>query len=91
MKAENLLKEISAKGYTAVIDNIFDYRIDKNRRFNIVRIDYAPNVELISVADSHNCIWVAQTLVEFINNQAQNRVVYYSMSKNMKDFDFDEK
>lgn len=89
MKTLNFLSALKNKGYNAVLNKIFSYRIDKNRHYYVVTIDSAPDRELISLADSFGLMWVARTYVN-TSNDIEYSVKFDAMPKDMKSFDFVE-
>lgn len=89
MKTLNFFSALKNKGYNAVLNRTFSYRIDKNRHYYVVTIDSAPDRELISLAESFGLMWVACTYVN-TSNDIEYSVKFDAMPKDMKSFDFVE-
>ena len=65
----------------------FSYKINPNKSYYCITIDAVPTKEIISIADSYNMMWVAQTYVD-TQNGIHYSVKFEAMPKDMKSFDF---
>lgn len=87
MKTLDLFNELKSNGVNANMSTTFSYKINPNKSYYCITIDAVPTKEIISIADSYNMMWVAQTYVD-TQNGIHYSVKFEAMPKDMKSFDF---
>lgn len=91
MNAKNVYDTLTRAGYCSQIVSLYDYDIDRNRRFFVVRVaNIDINRRLVSLLNDLHCIAVLGNVAVF-----QNGVPILSMCvdvypKDMKSFDWEE-
>lgn len=89
MKTTELYSKIKELGINAEMTSMFSYRINKDKRFNLIQVFDKPSVELISLCDSYGCQLIAQTLNRRnASGQIEQVVTYDIYPINLSDIDY---
>lgn len=94
MKTLELYNKIKELGINAEMISMFSYRINKDKRFNMIEVFEAPSIELIELielCDSYNCKLMANILNKKNEYGEFDRVVVYEVYPiNLNDIEFVE-
>lgn len=89
MKTTELYSKIKELGINAEMTSMFSYRINKDKRFNLIQVFDEPSVKLISLCDSYGCQLIAQTLNRRnASGQIEQVVTYDIYPVNLDDIDY---
>lgn len=91
MKTLELYNKIKELGINAEMISMFSYRINKDKRFNMIEVFEAPSIELIELCDSYNCKLMANILNKKNEYGEFDRVIVYEVYPiNLNDIEFVE-
>ena len=91
MKTLELYNKIKELGINAEMISMFSYRINKDKRFNMIEVFNDPSIELIELCDSYNCKLMANILNKKNEYGEFDRVVVYEVYPiNLNDIEFVE-
>lgn len=91
MKTLELYNKIKELGINAEMISMFSYRINKNKRFNMIEVFESPSIEGIELCDSYNCKLMANILNKKNEYGEFDQVVVYEVYPiNLNDIEFVE-
>ena len=89
MKTLELYNKIKELGINAEMISMFSYRINKDKRFNMIEVFEVPSIELIELCDSYNCKLMANILNKKNEYGEFDRVIVYEVYPiNLNDIEF---